>query len=186
MNLARVEFLVRESDTPSVQRFEFIGISPTELPTGILKAAGYDIQPALVEFASAVVHGNGVTTYQVAMSPKNVEAPDTVSYFVDYLNGQEIGYVRVEHTEAMSYARNTHTEEGFGKKGLGAQRLVMAYQDSTDRFQRTLFSGRATLKEGRRLWKSLIREGLVEPTGNLIDHMYRFKEGVASTSGQTV
>lgn len=151
----------------------FFEIGASKLPPDILQGSGSVLNPRDAESVCLMTDESGVTTYRVQVRRK--DRGENV-FFVDYAGDQEVGYVRTDHDEEISFARNIHTKDGFGQRGLGARRLIMANQYAVAKYERPLYSGLATLPEGRRLWKSLISKGLVEATGNLFNHMYRFIE----------
>ncbi len=175
MNRSAVEVYSSErEESPAGGQFEFRSIQPDELPPEILREFGFKVELSRVASAFVTQHADGVLTYTVVMKPPAVKDPHSYIFFVDYSDGEEAGYLRVDHSDAITYGRNTYTKEKFEKRGLGARRVIMANEYSTQNYDRVLYSGKATLSDGRRMWKSLVRRGLVEPTGGQIDHMYRF------------
>src|SRR3989344_3253956 len=176
MNLNSAEFLQNnQRDISPVEQFEMKRMDVSQLPPGILRESGFELKPQNVESIASVRHENGVVICRIVMRSENEKNPRKEVFFVDYSGAQEVGYVKVHHTEEISFAQNIYTKVEFQKAGLGKQRLVMANQYSIAQYHQPLYSGLMTLKEGRRLWKSLVKAGLAEPTRNLTSHMYRLK-----------
>ncbi|GEM_PF-2241797 len=180
MNIDRIVIpQYEEGKTPELGHFTPSTIE--QLPSGILKESGNEINLNEIESVASAAHDNGVVTYRISMHPTQGKEPHQAIYFVDYAEAKEAGYLRVDHTDQMSFARNIRTDDAFEGKGLAAQRLIMAHQYCLERYGQELYSGLATLTEGRSLWKSLIAKGFVEPTGNVINHLYRFKANLPPT-----